>query len=195
MFDSILPSRSNRETPLKSESLVTLRTCSRAFRRCAQASNSFPQPRISCLSERRYYIQKRGQMISACFNPACRRELMYLRDGRVVRIIRQESCDRTPDRLAWSPNTARNPMDRRADSILVGLDCRPRRRTVNSDLSTIRPECFNADLGIQAGPETREITGRFGDRTFCFCHRNCVTELGAASRFFAASISNLARRT
>jgi hypothetical protein len=29
-------------------------------------------------------------MISACFNPACRRELMYLRDGRVVRVIRDE---------------------------------------------------------------------------------------------------------
>ena len=27
-------------------------------------------------------------MISECFNPSCRRELTYLRDGRVVRIIR-----------------------------------------------------------------------------------------------------------
>ena len=29
-------------------------------------------------------------MISACFNPSCSRELKYLRDGRVVRIIRNE---------------------------------------------------------------------------------------------------------
>ena len=27
-------------------------------------------------------------MISACFNPSCGRELKYLRDGRVIRIIR-----------------------------------------------------------------------------------------------------------
>jgi hypothetical protein len=29
-------------------------------------------------------------MISECFNPSCRRELTYLRDGRVVRIIRDD---------------------------------------------------------------------------------------------------------
>lgn len=27
-------------------------------------------------------------MIDRCFNPACNRELRYLRDGRVVRVIR-----------------------------------------------------------------------------------------------------------
>jgi hypothetical protein len=27
-------------------------------------------------------------MIDRCFNPACRRNLRYLRDGRVVRVIR-----------------------------------------------------------------------------------------------------------
>ena len=27
-------------------------------------------------------------MINRCFNPACNRELRYLRDGRVVRVIR-----------------------------------------------------------------------------------------------------------
>jgi hypothetical protein len=31
-------------------------------------------------------------VISQCFNPSCRRELMYLRDGRVVRIIRDNSA-------------------------------------------------------------------------------------------------------
>jgi len=30
-------------------------------------------------------------MISACFNPLCRRELKYLRDGRVIRITRNEA--------------------------------------------------------------------------------------------------------
>jgi hypothetical protein len=29
-------------------------------------------------------------MISECFNPSCRRELTYLRDGRVVRMIRED---------------------------------------------------------------------------------------------------------
>jgi hypothetical protein len=29
-------------------------------------------------------------MISECFNPSCRRELTYLRDGRVVRIVRDD---------------------------------------------------------------------------------------------------------
>jgi hypothetical protein len=29
-------------------------------------------------------------MISECFNPSCRQELMYLRDGRVIRVIREE---------------------------------------------------------------------------------------------------------
>jgi hypothetical protein len=29
-------------------------------------------------------------MISECFNPSCRRELRYLRDGRVVRVIRDD---------------------------------------------------------------------------------------------------------
>lgn len=28
-------------------------------------------------------------MISECMNPACRRELVYLRNGRVVRIMRE----------------------------------------------------------------------------------------------------------
>lgn len=34
-------------------------------------------------------------MIDTCFNPACRRELRYLRDGRVVRVIHgkgQNAC-------------------------------------------------------------------------------------------------------
>jgi hypothetical protein len=29
-------------------------------------------------------------MISECFNPSCRRELMYLREGRVIRVIGEE---------------------------------------------------------------------------------------------------------
>jgi hypothetical protein len=32
-------------------------------------------------------------MIDSCFNPACRRELHYLRDGRVVRVIRGKEED------------------------------------------------------------------------------------------------------
>jgi hypothetical protein len=31
-----------------------------------------------------------SQMISECFNPSCRREPRYLRDRRVVRVIRDE---------------------------------------------------------------------------------------------------------
>jgi hypothetical protein len=30
-------------------------------------------------------------MISECFNSSCRKELKYLRDGRVVRVIREEA--------------------------------------------------------------------------------------------------------
>jgi hypothetical protein len=30
-------------------------------------------------------------MISECFNPSCRKKLTYLRDGRVVRVIRDEA--------------------------------------------------------------------------------------------------------
>lgn len=30
-------------------------------------------------------------MIDRCFNPACRRRLQYLRDGRVVRVIRGDN--------------------------------------------------------------------------------------------------------
>ena len=30
-------------------------------------------------------------MISECFNPSCRREMTYLRDGRVVRIINDQT--------------------------------------------------------------------------------------------------------
>jgi hypothetical protein len=30
-------------------------------------------------------------MIDRCFNPACRRKLQYLRDGRVVRILREKN--------------------------------------------------------------------------------------------------------
>lgn len=29
-------------------------------------------------------------MIDKCFNPACERKLRYLRDGRVIRVIRRE---------------------------------------------------------------------------------------------------------
>ena len=36
------------------------------------------------------FTSKRWKMISACFNPSCRRELKYLRDGRVIRTIRTE---------------------------------------------------------------------------------------------------------
>lgn len=32
-------------------------------------------------------------MIDNCFNPGCRRELHYLRDGRVVRVIRGKGED------------------------------------------------------------------------------------------------------
>jgi hypothetical protein len=32
-------------------------------------------------------------MIAICFNPACNRELLYLRNGRVVRVIRGEGDD------------------------------------------------------------------------------------------------------
>ena len=32
-------------------------------------------------------------MIDSCFNPTCRRELHYLRDGRVVRVIRGKEED------------------------------------------------------------------------------------------------------
>lgn len=32
-------------------------------------------------------------MIDRCFNPACRRELRYLQDGRVVRVIRGKAED------------------------------------------------------------------------------------------------------
>jgi hypothetical protein len=30
-------------------------------------------------------------MVSECFNPSCRRELKYLRDGRVVRIVHDDA--------------------------------------------------------------------------------------------------------
>jgi hypothetical protein len=32
-------------------------------------------------------------MIDRCFNPVCRRTLQYLRDGRVVRVIRGKDAD------------------------------------------------------------------------------------------------------
>ncbi len=32
-------------------------------------------------------------MISECMNPTCRRELRYLRDGRVVRIVRKTKVE------------------------------------------------------------------------------------------------------
>jgi hypothetical protein len=32
-------------------------------------------------------------MIDRCFNPGCRRELHYLRDGRIVRVIRGKGDD------------------------------------------------------------------------------------------------------
>src|ERR1700733_11594198 len=35
-------------------------------------------------------IQRRCEMISACFGASCGRELKYLRDGRVIRMIRNE---------------------------------------------------------------------------------------------------------
>jgi hypothetical protein len=38
-------------------------------------------------------LQNLCSMISECFNPSCHRALKYLRDGRVVRIIRDEPGD------------------------------------------------------------------------------------------------------
>jgi len=32
-------------------------------------------------------------VIDRCFNPVCRRELIYLQDGRVVRVIRRKDDD------------------------------------------------------------------------------------------------------
>ncbi len=29
-------------------------------------------------------------MLDCCFNPACKRELLYLRDGRVVRLVKAQ---------------------------------------------------------------------------------------------------------
>jgi hypothetical protein len=40
-------------------------------------------------------------MISECFNPSCRRELTYLRDGRVVRIIRDGPAGKLPVEHFW----------------------------------------------------------------------------------------------
>jgi hypothetical protein len=40
-------------------------------------------------------------MISECFNPSCRRELTYLRDGRVVRIIRDDPSGRLRVEHFW----------------------------------------------------------------------------------------------
>jgi hypothetical protein len=38
----------------------------------------------------RQVVERRLLMISECFNPSCRQELMYLREGRVIRIIRED---------------------------------------------------------------------------------------------------------
>jgi hypothetical protein len=45
------------------------------------------QPQTTRIKLRSY---RGSQMISECFNPSCRRELRYLRDGRVVRVIRDD---------------------------------------------------------------------------------------------------------
>jgi hypothetical protein len=37
-------------------------------------------------------------MIDRCFNPLCRRTLQYLRDGRVVRVIRGKDADISVER-------------------------------------------------------------------------------------------------
>ena len=39
-------------------------------------------------------------MIDKCFNPACDKKMRYLRDGRVVRVIRREN-DRTLVQHYW----------------------------------------------------------------------------------------------
>lgn len=39
-------------------------------------------------------------MIDKCFNPTCDREMRYLRDGRVVRVIRRED-DKTVVQHYW----------------------------------------------------------------------------------------------
>jgi hypothetical protein len=39
-------------------------------------------------------------MIDRCFNPACGKELRYLRDGRVVRVIQREG-DKTLVKHYW----------------------------------------------------------------------------------------------
>ena len=39
-------------------------------------------------------------MINKCFNPACEKQMRYLRDGRVVRVIRREE-DQTMVQHYW----------------------------------------------------------------------------------------------
>ena len=41
-----------------------------------------------------------GPMINKCFNPKCEKPLRYLRDGRVVRVIRREG-DRSLVQHYW----------------------------------------------------------------------------------------------
>jgi len=41
-----------------------------------------------------------GPMINKCFNPDCEKQLRYLRDGRVVRVIRRET-DKTIVQHYW----------------------------------------------------------------------------------------------
>jgi hypothetical protein len=49
-------------------------------------------------------------MIQKCFNPACAKELRYLRDGRVVRVIRKED-DQTFVRHYWLCGTCYDTYD------------------------------------------------------------------------------------
>jgi len=49
-------------------------------------------------------------MIDKCFNPACERELRYLRDGRVIRVIRSED-DQTIVQHYWLCGTCYDVFD------------------------------------------------------------------------------------
>ena len=49
-------------------------------------------------------------MMHKCFNPACDRELRYLRDGRVIRVIRRED-DQTLVQHYWLCGTCYDDYD------------------------------------------------------------------------------------
>jgi hypothetical protein len=49
-------------------------------------------------------------MLTECFNPACRKRLDYLRDGRVVRVIRPSSSGLTVEHY-WLCGTCYDGVD------------------------------------------------------------------------------------